>query len=916
MIIIPSLRFETELFERVVVAAVGCGLVGGWRLEHNNWTTNNSTLPERAVHNILINSSGSCCMCVYCSLKYLFDVEKMTDMPAISSTIEDDTNIVSSNNDIAAVEDKGAENNIPSNEEEDGYDYDVIICGTDLIQSILSSALSRAGKKVLHCDGNEWYGGFDAVLYGGSTLDSFIEGCEELQKDKDDDGDTKNSEEVKMKTDASSIQLLPRGKYGHLRLHSQTFISTNKEEEVSPELKGDEEIVSTELKPEEDTTSKDIDQLCIKDDPTETKEETLDENSFESSTDANNNETEATSIQHPTVNPLEHGFCFDITPSLLYASGIAVEGLVKSGVADYLEFKSLKGLYLLMEEEKPSASRGGRRTRNTGKGRTSKDKVVPNEDGGSANEGKLACYRVPCSKGDVFRSKLLSPVDKRRLMKFLQLITDYGMASQLGEGGESSNTESGETYADEQSNKEGGNDTTDEPGNTTTENAEAVAGEDAVQSINERHLHRGRALSRPQNKAMPSSSEMDSLMRCVRDNVSFLDFLTNVAKLPERLATVVIYALALAPFGQSVPAENAEIQGAVARVNQYSTKDGVDDLVRHVTALGRFGDTAFLVPMYGSGELSQAFCRSGAVYGSTYMLRRSPVAVSIDADLGVKGVMLSGEEHIGGNDDLNTEDVSDREISCKHVIVPSTMMIQSNIRSNTTKARVYRRISILEGKLMIGQDQDGSDAEQRYAIVIPPGTPGLENKTAIHGVAIDDSAFVTPARKNYTMLHLTTSGQPGDGIQEDALYLDVISKAVQYLIASQPRNGEDTSVKECHHVAFSYTASDIMSSLNDTGHPNRTPGLHVCYKDGQSLTCDSAFTEAKRIFDEICPDSDFLALAQKVEDAIVYRDEHESDDEKMVLESACDMIQAPAKVDEEVQPPSEDGTGENCNDDS
>jgi len=36
-------------------------------------------------------------------------------------------------------------------------EYDVIICGTDLIQSILSSALSRAGKKVLHCDGKYLY---------------------------------------------------------------------------------------------------------------------------------------------------------------------------------------------------------------------------------------------------------------------------------------------------------------------------------------------------------------------------------------------------------------------------------------------------------------------------------------------------------------------------------------------------------------------------------------------------------------------------------------------------------------------------------------------------------------------------------------------------------------------------------------
>ena len=31
--------------------------------------------------------------------------------------------------------------------------------------------------------------------------------------------------------------------------------------------------------------------------------------------------------------------------------------------------------------------------------------------------------------------------------------------------------------------------------------------------------------------------------------------------------------------------------------------------------------------MYGSGELSQAFCRSAAVYGATYLLRRAPVQI-------------------------------------------------------------------------------------------------------------------------------------------------------------------------------------------------------------------------------------------------------------------------------------------------
>ena len=42
--------------------------------------------------------------------------------------------------------------------------YDVVICGTGLVQSILASALARAGKSVLHCDAQGYYGELDAVL--------------------------------------------------------------------------------------------------------------------------------------------------------------------------------------------------------------------------------------------------------------------------------------------------------------------------------------------------------------------------------------------------------------------------------------------------------------------------------------------------------------------------------------------------------------------------------------------------------------------------------------------------------------------------------------------------------------------------------------------------------------------------------
>jgi hypothetical protein len=52
--------------------------------------------------------------------------------------------------------------------------------------------------------------------------------------------------------------------------------------------------------------------------------------------------------------------------------------------------------------------------------------------------------------------------------------------------------------------------------------------------------------------------------------------------------------------------------------------EGMERLQAYLGALGRFGSTAFIVGMYGAGEVGQAFCRLAAVNGAIYMLRTWP----------------------------------------------------------------------------------------------------------------------------------------------------------------------------------------------------------------------------------------------------------------------------------------------------
>jgi RAB protein geranylgeranyltransferase component A len=207
---------------------------------------------------------------------------------------------------------------------------------------------------------------------------------------------------------------------------------------------------------------------------------------------------------------------------------------------------------------------------------------------------------------------------------------------------------------------------------------------------------------------------------------------------------------------------------------------GMSSLRHHLQALGRYGTTAFLIPMYGSGELSQAFCRSAAVFGATYLLRRAPMQVLISEDNRVTGVLVGGDKSEDVPEYAPAGSKQDKPIKCKQVVISAEAMVEHG----TSRKRILRRISVLNGKFM--QSDIG---EQRHVIVIQPNSIG--NASAIHGVVLDESVQVAP--KGCTVLHLTTTVD--SDTQDDA----ILAKACQILLES-----EDTdTVDEIYQASFS-----------------------------------------------------------------------------------------------------------------
>jgi RAB protein geranylgeranyltransferase component A len=610
--------------------------------------------------------------------------------------------------------------------------YDVILCGTGLVQSMLASALTRAGKSVLHCDGNNYYGEYDAVVSR-----SF---------------DWEQSQEENLGKDAfalrprARIQLHSTETLKHVPILVGTELSTpfgigdivSLGNSVAVQLKawtlanGTSPILYVGIP--SDVPWEDYLQLHM---------------------------TPTRLLQAQQLLEQQRDFAFDLTPFLLYASGPAVQALLTSGVAEYMEFKPLEGLLWY--------------------------------------NGVLS--RVPCSKGDVFGTSLLSPLEKRRLMKFLQLTLDYATAQQQKD--------------------------------TVQDESETTA---AVQSLNENHLNQGRSLARPQNKAIATSD-----LQLLQENLElpFADYLSQHAKLSPNLIQLVRHALALEPSS-----------------SPRTTRQGMLQLSQHVQSLGRYGTTAFLVPLYGSGELSQSFCRSAAVHGATYLLRRAPKRVVVQENK-VQGISLNRED-----------DEGEKVISCHHVVVGAHAI------SSSTKKRLWRRISIVQGRLL--QDQE----QQRHVLIVPPGELG--NPCAIHGLVLDNSVHVAP--RGCTMLHLTTTA----GYDKDA------DKILEQVVAK-------LKAEEIYHVSFSYAIPDNEEEMTIVD------GLHVCQASGQNLTMDTQVEQAKSIFQSICPDMDFLTMSREMDSIVKERStmfDDEEDEERMVLESAMNMMEVDAASERTDEPSS------------
>ena len=137
--------------------------------------------------------------------------------------------------------------------------------------------------------------------------------------------------------------------------------------------------------------------------------------------------------------------------------------------------------------------------------------------------------------------------------------------------------------------------------------------------------------------------------------------------------------------------------------------------------MGRFGTTAFLTTLYGSGEVPQAFCRLCAVNGGIYLLRKAPLALKYEKQQDDRktfsGIQLEDNVFIKGKCVVVGSDYY------MPLSTPKKYDNNNNGASKTQQPSLARAILVATKKI--------SNDSGKSIFVIPPNSKNIDNDSTI-----------------------------------------------------------------------------------------------------------------------------------------------------------------------------------------
>lgn len=124
-----------------------------------------------------------------------------------------------------------------------------------------------------------------------------------------------------------------------------------------------------------------------------------------------------------------------------------------------------------------------------------------------------------------------------------------------------------------------------------------------------------------------------------------------------------------------------------------------DRIVLYTSSMARYGKSPYIYPLYGLGELPQAFARLSAIYGGTYMLDKRIDEIVTDGSGNFVGVRSGSET-----------------VKAKHVIGDPSYFGSS---SESGKLRVVEDGKVIRAICVLKHPIPGTDDADSVQIIIP-----------------------------------------------------------------------------------------------------------------------------------------------------------------------------------------------------
>uniref|UniRef100_A0A8C5ZF39 Rab proteins geranylgeranyltransferase component A n=1 Tax=Marmota marmota marmota TaxID=9994 RepID=A0A8C5ZF39_MARMA len=284
-----------------------------------------------------------------------------------------------------------------------------------------------------------------------------------------------------------------------------------------------------------------------------------------------------------------------------------------------------------------------------------------------------------------------------------------------------------------------------------------------------------------------------------------------------------------------------------------STIDGLKATKNFLHCLGRYGNTPFLFPLYGQGELPQCFCRMCAVFGGIYCLRHSVQCLVVDKESRKCKAII---------------DQFGQRIISKHFLVED-----SYFSENTCSRVQYRQIS--RAVLITDRSVLKSDSDQQISILIVPA----EEPGSFSVRVIELCSSTMTCMKGTYLVHLTcTSSKTA---RED------LEAVVEKLFTPYTETGIENEEVEKPRILWA-----LYFNMRDSSDINRNcynvpSNVYVCSGPDGGLGNDNAVKQAETIFQSICPNEDFCPPPPNPEDIVLDGDSSqlESSESSTILEA-------------------------------